>query len=138
MNIKRLLIFAVVPMLCLAAIAQNHSDRDKYLPGKGDFTVAATVGYNSYANITAPSGILTDYEVAAFSTNWTDKKLMVGFEAGWFFHDRWKLNLGGGLNFTNNPGYPAKLGTYDGQEDELGDGSVPNYRAVGDASSLAL
>ena len=139
MNIKRLLILAVAPMMCLAAIAQNHNNRDKYTPKKGDFTVAATLGYNSYANITAPSGLLTDYEVAALSTNWTDKKMMVGFEAGWFFQDKWKLNLGGGLNFTNNPGYAAKEGTYDSSTgDEVGDGSVPNYRAVGDGSSLAF
>lgn len=142
MRIKRLLLLAVIPMMCLTAIAQNHIDREKYTPRKGDFTLAATVGYNSYANITAPSGLETDYEVAALSTNWTDKKLMVGFEAGWFFNDKWKLNLGGGLNFTNNPGYSAKLGTYDtgetGTNDEVGDGSVPNYRAVGDASSLAF
>jgi hypothetical protein len=124
-------------MMCLTAIAQNHSGRENFTPRKGDLTVAATVGYNSYANITAPSGLLTEYEVAALSTNWTDKKLMVGFEAGWFFSDKWKLNLGGGLNFTNNPGYPAKLGTYD-EGDEIGDGSIPNYRAVGDASSLAF
>jgi hypothetical protein len=138
MKIKRLLILAVIPMMCLTAIAQNHYGRENYTPKKGDFTVAATVGYNSYANITAPSGLLTDYEVAALSTNWTDKKLMVGFEAGWFFSDKWKLNVGGGLNFTNNPGYPAKIGTYEDGIDEVGDGSVPNYRAVGDASSLAF
>jgi len=132
MNIKRLLILAVAPMMCLAVSAQ-------YTPKKGDFTVAATLGYNSYANITAPSGLLTEYELAAFSTNWTDKKMMVGFEAGWFFNDNWKLNLGGGLNFTNNPGYAAKEGTHDSNgNDEVGDGSVPHYRAVADASSLAF
>ncbi|MFK1746574.1 BT1926 family outer membrane beta-barrel protein, partial [Bacteroides fragilis] len=105
MKIKRLLVLAVLPMLCLAVNAQNSSKDNT--PKKGDFTVAATVGYNSYTNVTAPSGLLTDYEVRALSTNWADKKLMVGFEGGWFFKDQWKLNLGGGVSFTNNPGYPA-------------------------------
>ncbi|WP_458442411.1 BT1926 family outer membrane beta-barrel protein, partial [Bacteroides fragilis] len=31
----------------------------------------------------------------------------------WFFKDQWKLNLGGGVSFTNNPGYPAVPGTID-------------------------
>lgn len=135
MKIKKLLILSVIPMWCLSVTAQ-HNTRESYVPKKGDNTVAATIGYNSYANITAPSGLLTEYEVAAFSTNWTDKKLMVGVEVGRFLTDRWKLSLGGGFNFTNNPGYSAKPGTIDGTT-EPGDGSVPDYRAVGDASSLA-
>lgn len=132
MKIKKLLILAVIPMMCLPAYAQNSDNT----PAKGDLTVAATVGYNSFTNIMAESGLKTDYEVAALSTNWTDKKLMIGFEAGWFFHDKWKLNLGGGLNFTNNPGYSGVPGTIDA-ETETGDGSIPNYRAVGDGSSLS-
>ena len=137
MKIKRLLVLAVLPMMCLAANAQNCSKDNT--PKKGDFTVAATVGYNSYTNVTAPSGLLTDYEVRALSTNWADKKLMVGFEGGWFFKDQWKLNLGGGVSFTNNPGYPAVPGTIDGSEsngsgsaDDLM-GEIPNYRAVASA-----
>lgn len=118
MKIKRLLVLAVLPMMCLAANAQNCSKDNT--PKKGDFTVAATVGYNSYTNVTAPSGLLTDYEVRALSTNWADKKLMVGFEGGWFFKDQWKLNLGGGVSFTNNPGYPAVPGTID-ENTEIGD-----------------
>ena len=120
MKIKRLLVLAVLPMLCLAVNAQSSSKDNT--PKKGDFTVAATVGYNSYTNVTAPSGLLTDYEVRALSTNWADKKLMVGFEGGWFFKDQWKLNLGGGTIDENT---------------EAGDGSIPNYRAVADAQSFA-
>lgn len=142
MKIKRnrLLLLAVLPMMCLTINAQNCSKVDN-TPKKGDFTVAATVGYNSYTNVTAPSGLLTDYEAAALSTNWTDKKLMVGFEGGWFFKDLWKLNLGGGVNFTNNPGYPAIPGTIDdsnrGNSAEDNMGEIPNYRAVADAYSFA-
>ena len=38
---------------------------------------------------------------------------MVGFEAGYFVSDKWKLNLGGGLNFNHHPGYPGVPGTID-------------------------
>ena len=126
MKIKRLLVLAVLPMLCLAVNAQSSSKDNT--PKKGDFTVAATVGYNSYTNVTAPSGLLTDYEVRALSTNWADKKLMVGFEGGWFFKDQWKLNLGGGVSFTNNPGYPAVPGTID-ENTEAGGGRNPEHFA---------
>lgn len=56
MKIKKLLMLAVIPMMCLAVKAQAQNDT----PEKGDFTVAATVGYNSYTNVTAPSGLLTE------------------------------------------------------------------------------
>jgi hypothetical protein len=61
---------------------------------------------------------------------------MVGFESGWFFRDTWKLNLGGGINFTNSPGYTAVPGTID-EDSEIGDGSIPNYRAVADSYSFS-
>ena len=41
MKIKRLLVLAVLPMLCLAVNAQNSSKDNT--PKKGDFTVAATL-----------------------------------------------------------------------------------------------
>ena len=135
MKISRLLLFAVLPMFALTAQAQDKKD---YTPQKGDFTVAATVGYNSYASIQALPGTLSNYEAAALSTDWSDKKLMVGFEAGWFFHDFWKLNVGGGLNFTNNPGYTSVPGTMDpnaSAEENMGE--IPGYRAVADAQSFS-
>lgn len=135
MNIRRLLILAVMPMMCLAVNAQDKSYNKDFTPKKGDVTLAATVGYNSYASVKALPGSM-NYEGAALSTDWSDKKLMVGFEAGWFFKDLWKLNLGGGLNFTNNPGYSAVPGTID-ETAEPGDGSIPNYRAVADAYTFS-
>lgn len=135
MKIRRLLILAVMPMMCLAVNAQDKSCNKDFTPKKGDFTLAATVGYNSYASVKALSGSM-NYEAAALSTDWSDKKLMVGFEAGWFFKDLWKLNLGGGLNFSNNPGYSAVPGTID-ETTEPGDGSIPNYRAVADAYTFS-
>lgn len=141
MKIKKLLVLAVMPMMCLAANAQEKSCCKDLTPKKGDFTIAATVGYNSYASVTALSGLMTDYEAAALSTNWSDKKLMVGIEGGWFFKDLWKLNLGGGLNFTNNPGYSAVPGTIDdtnrGNSAEDNMGEIPNYRAVANAQSFS-
>lgn len=134
MKIHKLLLFAVIPMMCLSANAQES--RKDFTPKQGDFSAAFSVGYNSYASVKALPGNGTGYEAAAFSTNWSDKKLMVGFEGGWFFRDLWKLNLGGGLNFTNNPGYPAVPGSMDANS-EAGDGSIPDYRAVADASSFS-
>lgn len=136
MKITRLLLLAVMPMMCLAAHAQQG--KKDFTPKKGDFTLAATVGYNSYASVSALPGTLANYEAAALSTNWTDKKLMVGFEAGWFFNDLWKLDLGGGLNFTNNPGYSAVPGTMDenaSAEDNMGE--IPSYRAVANAQTFS-
>ena len=41
---------ALLPMTCLCAAAQQGEDNT---PAKGDFTVAATLGYNSYTEATA-------------------------------------------------------------------------------------
>lgn len=124
MKAYKLLVSAVLPMLSLSAFAQEDNS-----PKAGDLTVAATLGYNSYTTVSALPGNNTDYELAAPSSLWSDKKLMVGFELGWFAGDVWKLNLGGGLNFTHNPGYSEMLGTATaGSDDTLGD--IPNYRAI--------
>lgn len=137
MNFQKILVSAVLPLCCLTAVAQTTDDNT---PAKGDFTVAATVGYNSYSTVTALPGNLTDYSASAMSTNWADKKLMVGFEAGYFISGKWKLNLGGGLNFTHNPGYSDKPGTIDGNSPKDADGyigEIPNYRAVASQYSCA-
>ena len=55
MNKTKLLISAVLPMLSLTVAAQDDNT-----PVKGDFTVAATVGYNSYTNVNALPGNLTE------------------------------------------------------------------------------
>lgn len=125
MNIKKILVSAVLSTMCLTVAAQSDN-----APAKGDWTVAATVGYNSYTNVSALPGNLSDYEAAAVPNMWNDKKLMVGIEAGYFVHDKWKLNLGGGLNFSHNPGYSDVPGTIDefSGDDLMGD--IPNYRAV--------
>ncbi len=129
MNIRQFVMSAVLLVSCLGAAAQNTENT----PAKGDFTVAATLGYNSYTSVTAQPGNLTDYSAASLSTDWSNKKLMVGFEAGYFVSDRWKLNLGGGMNISHNPGYTAKPGTIDSGnagsiEDNMGE--IPNYLAV--------
>ena len=129
MKLRKLILIAVAPMMCLAAQAQEAT------PKKGDFTVAATVSYNSYTSMKAPAGDLSSYSLSAASTNWNDKQLMVGIEGGWFFKDLWKLTLGGGLSITSNPGYAALPGTIDSNS-KPGDGSIPNYEAVASQSDL--
>ena len=139
MNIKKLLLLAVMPMIGLTVNAQQESKID-FTPKKGDVTLAFTLGYNSYASIEAAPLLQNYYFTASPSTNWSDKKLMVGFEAGWFVSDSWKLSLGGGLNFSHNPGYPGVPGTIDAVNvndpynvmDEL-----PNLVAVADAQSFS-
>lgn len=132
MKLKKLIILAVAPMICIAASAQQ---KENIQPEKGDFTVAATLSYNSYTSLSAPAGNLTDYNLQAVSTNWNDKQLMVGVEGGWFFSDLWKLTLGGGLSITSNPGYAPIPGTID-ETYEPGDGSIPNYGAVASQSDI--
>ena len=141
MKIQRLILLAVIPMLSLTvnAQAQKACGAKDFTPKKGDVTLAITLGYNSYTDIKAPSGLASSYEVQALSTNWSDKQLMLGFEAGWFFKDLWKLNLGGGFNFTGNPGYAAVPGTIDDEStyDPMENiGQIPNYRAVGSAQTM--
>ena len=46
MKFNKLIIAAVTSMMCLTASAQSQPNKD-YTPKKGDFTLAATVGYNS-------------------------------------------------------------------------------------------
>ncbi len=130
MNIKKLLISAVLPVLFLTTAVAQEVEGD-YTPVKNDFTVAATVGYNSYTSVQAMPANLNSYSTQAISTDWTDKKLMVGFEGGWFMTDLWKLTLGGGLTFTNNPGYYGVKGL------DTGDiMAIPGYEPVADAYSF--
>lgn len=129
MRIRKLLLYAVMPMMCLGVSAQEKG------PKKGDFTVALTLGYNASVMQNAVAGNRTDYGIRAASTNWNDKKLTVGIEGGWFFRDLWKLNLGGGMNITKAPGYGPVPGTID-ETTEPGDGSIPNYGAVSDRSVI--
>ena len=131
MRITKLLLYAVMPMMCIT-VAQAQEKG----PKKGDFTVAATVSYNSNVMKNAEPGNWTDYKVTAASTNFSDQKLSVGVEGGWFFSDLWKLNLGGGMNISKHPGYSGVPGTYDPAKDEIGDGSIPNYAAVADQNFI--
>ena len=133
MKIHKFIWMAAVPLLCVSAHAQDCCKS----PKKGDITVAVTVGYNSYTDLKAQPGNLTDYQLEAVSASWNDKKLMVGIEGGWFFSDLWKLTLGGGLSFHTNPGYSSVPGTVDG-DSEPGDGSIPNYGSVAEQDGLQL
>lgn len=65
MKLYKLLISAVLPMMSLTAVAQQSDNT----PQKGDFTVAATVGYNSFTNVTAQPGNLSNYEASALTSS---------------------------------------------------------------------
>lgn len=119
MKIKKLLILAALPMIGLAANAQEKG------PQKNDFTVAATLSYNNSVMGEA-AGRSSSYKLEAASTNWNDKNLSVGIEGGWFFLDEWKLVLGGGMNISKRPGCVGLPGS--GYEY----GDVPEYQAVDD------
>lgn len=128
MNIKKLLISAVLPVLFLTTAVAQEVEQGDNTPKQNDFTVAATVGYNSFTSVQALPGGQSNYSASAFSTDWSDKKLMVGIEGGWFITDLWKLTLGGGLTFTNNPGYYSVEGLETGDEF-----AIPSYSPVANA-----
>lgn len=132
MKINKLLILAALPMIGLTANAQEKG------PQKNDFTVAATVSYDNTVMQKALPGSWTDYSIQAQPTNWNDKDLRVGIEGGWFFLDKWKLVLGGGMSITKHPGYSAVPGTIDENTDwsEANDGSIPNYGTVAEQNFL--
>ena len=132
MKLRKLIILAVAPMMCLAASAQDNT------PKKGDFTVAATVGYNTYTTVDAKSGTTTgstNYGALATPINLQDQKLMIGIEGGWFFHDLWKVTLGGGMNISTQPGYDAVEGVSDGEGGSYA-GSIPGYNSVVNQSRM--
>ena len=130
MKLRKLIILAVAPMMCLAANAQDNT------PKKGDFTVAATVGANSYTSLNAASGAGTsDISLASKSINMENQKLMLGIEGGWFFHDLWKVTLGGGMNISTQPGYDAVEGAYDYSAGGYA-GSIPGYSYVLNESTM--
>ena len=132
--IKKLLIAAVLPIMCFTVSAQAQQDNT---PKKGDVTLGATVGYNNYVTASAKAGNLTNYSASAFSPNWNNKQLMVGIEGGWFVHDFWKLNIAGGFNSSTKPGYAEVEGTIDSGSYENNIGEIPTYNSINAESSLA-
>ena len=129
--IKKLIVLPCAAMLGISAFAQEGNG-----PKKGDWTLSATVGYNSYVGNNAPTVTTSEmYEIAALSTDWFENKLMGGVEGSWFFSDKWSWRLGGGLGFTNNPGYSEVTGTFDENDSEPA-GNIPTYRAVADGQTF--
>lgn len=129
--IKKLIVLTCAAMLGISAFAQEGNG-----PKKGDWTLSATVGYNSFVGNNAPTVTTSEmYEIAALSTDWFENKLMVGVEGSWFFSDKWSWRLGGGLGFTNNPGYSEVTGTFDENDSEPA-GNIPTYRAVADGQTF--
>lgn len=133
MKIKRLILLIALPIVATSAMAQKSVS-----PDRGEWTVAMTLGYNSYATIDPLPAYQTIYEATALDINWTQKAITVGAEAGVFVTPEWKVSFGGGFNFTRKPGYLAVDGTIDdpnmSPEDQMGE--IPNYRAVGHSQSF--
>ena len=93
--------------------------------------ISATLGYNSYLTVTAPYGNYSYYEGAvAASPSWSDKKLMVGFEGGYYISPAIRALLGGGYSRTDNPGKAEYNGT--------SDGVVPSYGVSPSQSSTNI
>lgn len=133
--IKKLLIAAVLPIMCFAVSA--HAQQEDNTPKKGDVTLSATVGYNNYVTASAKAGNMTNYSAVALSPNWNNKQLMVGIEGGWFVHDFWKLSLAGGFNSSTKPGYAGLEGTIGNGSWSDNIGEIPNYNSVNAESSLS-
>ena len=129
-TVKILTLLAALSLLGATAAAQTSSE--------SKFTVAVSVGANDFAGVSAMSGLLPEYETEAQSTNWMNKGLGIGLEAGLLINPSWRLVLGGGFNFTGNPGYPELLGTADvnGTVDS-NFGAVPGYKAVASQNTIA-
>ena len=134
---KRLTATICILALSLAAIAQeHHCSQADFGPAKGDVLVSATVGYDSFVGKNAETDTgASRYELGASSSSWLDSRLNVGLEGSWFFTDNWALRFGAGIGYSYNPGYSERPGTFD-ENSEPGDGSIPAYRAVGEASTL--
>lgn len=125
---KELLALAVISMSFVTGHAQECSAPvPDNTPLKNSFTAAVTIGYNNYTNATALSPAAGHYTFRGNNSNWSDRALSIGLDLGWFVNDNWKLSIGGGYNFLNNPGYEGLEGTFDPANDEIGDGSVPHY-----------
>ncbi len=135
--IKRLTATICILSLSLSAAAQeHHCTQADFGPVKGDILVSATVGYDSFVGQNAETDTgASRYELGASSSSWLDSRLNVGLEGSWFFTDDWALRFGGGIGYSYNPGYSERPGTFD-ESSKPGDGSIPSYRAVGEASTL--
>ena len=136
---KKVLLSAVLLVGALSAMAQDQATAcGDNLPEKGNWTVAATVGYNSYASVKAQPGNLSIYGAESPVINWNDKAVSLGVEGGYFFNEKWKLGFGGGLHFAKTPGYTEITGTVDpGLSAEDNMGNVPTYLAVADGYNFS-
>lgn len=111
-------------------------------PKKGDFMLSTSIGYSNYIQVAAPQQGLTSYKGQALNTNWFDKGVTTNIEGTYFVTDRWALRLSGGLGFSTAPGYDARPGTYDPNENPgvVGDPNdifIPGYEAVGNSKTMS-
>ena len=130
--IKKLFLLTMTLVVSFSSWGQNSESN---LPQKGDFTVSATMGYNSFVSQDAIRYNSTSYDMVAMDTDWFDEDMLVGIEGNLFIGDKWSWRFGGGFSYTYKPGYPELPGTYD-ENSELGDGSIPTYEAIATESAM--
>jgi len=133
---RKLLTTAVITLTVFTGAQGATPVRDN-TPQAGDFTAGISLGSNNYTNVNALDPDLNNYSQKAITNAWNESQLMLGLEIGYFISDNWKLNIGGGYNFDNNPGYEGIKGTIDKTGDySLSDGSIPDYNLVPEQSNM--
>lgn len=104
MRLNILLIFPLaLSLICTAANAQEEK--------KPVFSLALTLGANSFASVSAMPGTQDIYETQAPAVNWMDKKIGFGIETGLQIGQSWRIMIGGSFSFGSNPGHPGLSGT---------------------------
>jgi hypothetical protein len=108
---KRLLSVVVLSMFAMAGTVVAQ-DNPIYL--------GVTLGYNNFLNANAAN---IPYAAEAESPSWTNKGVVLGFEAGAYLSPEMRLLVGGGFNRTETPGHARTIGV----TDELGNVIAPEY-----------
>lgn len=145
MNNKILLTIATLLVSSFTIFSQTTETIEEEIDSvpRKKFTVAATVGYNTYTTVFARPGF-TSVSPSRGSTalnseymTWSDSGLYVGVEGGYFVSDKTKLTLELGFNHTYRPGYLSVPGVNVGGHGAGGgssspdaSASVPSYSAV--------
>ena len=119
--------------LSLTCTAANAQEKEKPV-----FSLALTVGANSFASVSAMPGTQDVYETQAPAVNWTDKKIGFGIEGGLKIGPSWRILIGGAFNYGLNPGHPGSAGTTTtGFPAEYNANQIPTYNSVAAQNSLS-
>lgn len=137
--IKKIITFAITALL---VSVNGYSQVKDNAPKKGDFMLSASLGYNNYIQVTAPTQGAKSYSGVAMNTNWFDKGVTTGIEGTYFVSNSIALRLSGGFGFAYAPGYDARPGTWEdnnlpGTEGNNNDIFIPDYNAVGRSNTMS-